>query len=136
MTDLRRMRQLMKRLPSILWEIERKEANATRVTSNITGMPRGGGGLNKTENARITLIAVKDAYREALKELEELRIDLEPNLTQLTDEDERAIMRMRYIHGYEPEKIAEAVSYHPRTVYRKLKSAERKLAAMDAKSCH
>ena len=136
MTDLRRMRQLMKRLPSILWEIERKEANATRVTSNITGMPRGGGGLNKTENARIKLIAVKDAYREALKELEELRIDLEPNLTQLTDEDERAIMRMRYIHGYEPEKIAEAVSYHPRTVYRKLKSAERKLAAMDAKSCH
>ena len=136
MTDLRRMRQLMKRLPSILWEIERKEANATRVTSNITGMPRGGGGLNKTENARIKLIAVKDAYREALKELEELRIDMEPNLTQLTDEDERAIMRMRYIHGYEPEKIAEAVSYHPRTVYRKLKSAERKLAAMDAKSCH
>lgn len=136
MTDLRRMRQLMKRLPSILWEIERKEANATYVTSSITGMPRGGGGLNKTENTRITLIAVKDAYREALKELEELRRDLEPNLMQLMDEDERAIMRMRYIHGYEPEKIAEAVSYHPRTVYRKLKSAERKLASMDNKSCH
>ena len=130
-TDLKRMRQLMKKLPSILWEIERKEANATRITSTITGMPRSGGGMNRTEEARIALIAVKDSYREAITELEKLRKDLEPNLMRLTDEDERAMMRMRYIHGYEPEKIAQAVSYHPRTVYRKLKSAERKLAALE-----
>ncbi len=130
MTDLRRMRQLMKRLPSILWEIEQKEANATRITSVITGMPRGGGGLNRSEDARLALIAVKDSYREALSELEALRHDLEQNLVFLTDEDERAIMRMRYIHGYDPEQIAQAVSYHPRTIYRKLKSAEHKLMAM------
>lgn len=135
MTDLRRMRQLMKMLPGILWEIEKKEANATRTTTSITGMPRGGGGINRSEDARILLIAVKDSYREAMKELELLRIDLEPRLEKLTDDDERAIMRLRYIHGYDPEKIAEAVSYHPRTVYRRLKSAERKLMAMKDESC-
>lgn len=135
MTDLRRMRQLMKRLPSILWEIEQKEANATRTTSNITGMPRGGGGLNKTEDARIALIAAKDSYRETMEELERLRKELEQSLLKLTDENERAMMRMRYIHGYKPEEIAEVISYHPRTVYRKLESAERKLAALDRKSC-
>ena len=138
MTDLRRMRQLMKRLPSILWEIEQKKANATRITASITGMPRGGGGMNRQEDANLALIAVKDSYREALAELEALRHELEPQLLALEDEDERAMMRMRYIYGYDPEKIAQAVLYHPRTVYRKLKSAERKLMIMDGaitKSC-
>lgn len=138
MIDLRRMRQLMKRLPSMLWEIEQKEANATRVTVSITGMPHGGGGMNRQEDANVALIAVKDSYREALAELETMRKNLDPVLSLLTDEDERAIMRMRYIHGYDPERIAQAVLYHPRTVYRKLKRAERKLMAMDdtkAKSC-
>ena len=139
MADLRRMRQLMKRLPSILWEIEQKEANATRVTTNITGMPRGGSSANRTEDANIALIDVKDAYREALAELELLRTEMEPVISKLEDEDERGIMRMRYIHGYDPEKIAQAVLYHPRTVYRKLKRAERKLIAIDnrtRKDCH
>lgn len=127
MIDLQRMRLLMKRLPNILWKIEQKEANATRITSNITGMPRGGGGLNRSEDATLALIDAKDAYREALEELEAMRKELDPYLTALQDDAERAIMRMRYIYGYDPETIADAVSYHPRTVYRKLKSAERRL---------
>lgn len=127
MIDLQRMRLLMKRLPNILWKIEQKEANATRITSNITGMPRGGGGLNRSEDATLALIDAKDAYREALEELETMRKELDPYLTALQDDAERAIMRMRYIYGYDPETIADAVSYHPRTVYRKLKSAERRL---------
>lgn len=139
MATLRRMRQLMKRIPSILWEIEQKEANATRVTTNITGMPRGGSSTNRTEDANIALIDVKDAYREALAELESLRAEMEPVISRLEDEDERGIMRMRYIHGYDPEKIAKAILYHPRTIYRKLKRAERKLIAIDnrtKKDCH
>ena len=127
MIDLQRMRQLMKRLPNILWKIEQKEANATRITSNITGMPRGGGGLNRSEDATLALIDAKDAYREALEELEDMRKELDPYLTALQDDAERAIMRMRYIYGYDPEPIADAVSYHPRTVYRKLKSADPRL---------
>lgn len=138
MIDLQRMRQLMKRLPGILWEIEQKEADATRVTTSITGMPHGDNSRNKTENATLALIIVKDAYREAISELESLRREADPLISMLTDEDERAIMRMRYIHGYDPEKIAQVVLYHPRTVYRKLKRAERKLMDIDAgqkKSC-
>lgn len=138
MLDLQRMRQLMKRLPSILWEIEQKEADATRITTNITGMPHGDSSRNKTENATLALIIVKDAYREAISELESLRREADPLISMLTDEDERAIMRMRYIHGYDPEKIAQVVLYHPRTVYRKLKRAERKLMDIDnreKKSC-
>lgn len=132
MIDFLRMRYLINKLPDILWDIEQKEANATRITSNITGMPRGGGGLNQSENAKLALIDAKDAYREALKELEEMRHELEPQLLQLEDENERAIMRLRYIYGYSPGTIAQTISYHPRTVYRYLMAAERKLA----ERCH
>ena len=128
MIDFLRMRYLINKLPDILWDIEQKEANATRITSNITGMPRGGGGLNQSENAKLALIDAKDAYREALKELEEMRHELEQELLKLEDENERAIMRMRYIYGYSPGTIAQTISYHPRSVYRYLKSAERKLS--------
>lgn len=130
MTDLRRMRQLMKRLPNILWDIERKEANATRITSTITGMPRAGGGKNREEEARILLIDAKDSYREALKELEQMREELEPKLLMLNDE-ERGVMRLRYIYGYNPEIIAKVIYAHPRTVYRRLKSAERNMMNFD-----
>lgn len=127
MVDLRRMRTLMQRLPSILWEIEKKEANATRVTSAITGMPHSNSGRNQQEDATIMLVAVKDAYRETLEELEALRKELDPLLSELEDENERAIMRLRYMYGYTPETIAQVILYHPRTVYRQLKSAEAKL---------
>ena len=44
MVNLYRMRQLMNRKTvSILWQIEQEQAKATKVTTVITGMPRGGG---------------------------------------------------------------------------------------------
>ena len=131
MIDLERMRVLMRRLPSILWEIEKKEANATRITAPITGMIYSGSSCNRQEEANIMLISVRDAYHEALDELEGLRQQLTQLLPRLDDDTERAIIRLRYIYGYDPQKIAKAISYHPRTVLRKLASAERKLMQMD-----
>ena len=131
MVDLKRMRVLMQRMPSILWEIEKKEANATRTTSPITGMVYSSNGSNRQEEANIMLISVRDAYREAIEELESLREQLKPMLPRLDDDTERAIIRLRYIYGYDPQKIAQAISYHPRTVLRKLSSAEAKLMQME-----
>lgn len=131
MVDLKRMRVLMQRMPAILWEIEKKEANATRITSPITGMVYSSNGSNRQEEANIMLISVRDAYREAIEELESLREQLKPMLPRLEDDTERAIIRLRYIYGYDPQKIAQAISYTPRTVLRKLNSAETKLMQMD-----
>ena len=131
MVDLKRMRVLMQRMPSILWEIEKKEANATRITSPITGMVYSSNGSNRQEEANIMLISVRDAYHEAFEELEALREQLKQLLPRLDDDTERAIIRLRYIYGYDPQKIAQAISYHPRTVLRKLSSAEAKLMQME-----
>ena len=131
MVDLKRMRVLMQRMPSILWEIEKKEVNATRTTSPITGMVYSSNGSNRQEEANIMLISVRDAYREAIEELESLREQLKPMLPRLEDDTERALIRLRYIYGNDPQKIAQAISYTPRTVLRKLKSAETKLMQME-----
>lgn len=132
MIDFARMRELMQIIPRALWNVEQKNANATRITSVITGMPRGSGGENRSDDAKIMLIEAKDAYREALSELEAMRTTLAPLITELESEDERGIMRLRYIHGRSISEIAGIIFAHPRTVRRKLEDAEHKIVT----KCH
>ena len=133
MIDLVKMRWLIRRVPKLLWDIEQKNAKATRITTAITGMPGGhGSSRSQTEEGAIMLAAAKDAYHEAIAELEAMRKELSPIIDTLEDPDEKAVARMRYIYGYDPDEITQAINYHPRTVYRKLKRAERKLLE---KSC-
>jgi len=126
MIDFRRMRWLMGKLDRIKWDVERKEANATRITSVITGMPRGGGG-NRQEDAYVILADVLDAYREAIQELDDMRGELIPLIDSLPDPDGRAVMRMRYLDGYHPDEIATAIRRDVRSVYRYLKRSERQI---------
>lgn len=116
----------MDKLPRIEWDLERLEANATRTTANVTGMPRGGGG-NRQEEANIALADATEAYREALEELEALRAQLRPIVDALTDINEKAIMRMRYLDGYYPKEIAAIIKRTNRSVYYSLERAERKV---------
>ena len=128
MIDLVKMRWLIRRVPKLLWDIEQKNAKATRITTVITGMPGNhSSNRSQTEDGAIMLVAAKDAYREAIAELDAMRKELAPIIDTLDDPDEKAVARMRYMHGYDPDEIAQAINYHPRTVYRKLKRAERKL---------
>lgn len=128
--DFIKMRYLMRRIPRLEWDIERKTSNATRITSVLTGMPRGGGNHSQTEDAAIMLAAVKDAYREVIEELEAMRAGLEPLIDCLEDPDEKAAMRMRYLHGMNPAEIADAIHRSDRSVYMYLKRAEKRIARM------
>ena len=128
--DFFRMRWLIRRLPKLQWDIARKQATATKVTTVITGMPRGGG-ENRQEDAVIRLAIARDAYREALDELEAMREQLSPMIDRLEDPDEKAAMRMRYLHGLSPEEIAETIHRTDRSVYIYLSRAERKITRME-----
>ena len=124
MIDFIRMRKLMRDLPNIEWDLARLNANATRVTSYITGMPRSGGG-NHQEDAYIALADATDAYRAALTELEEMREELDPMIDMLDDINDQGIMRMRYIKGYRPDEIAAILEMTRRNVYYHLSHSER-----------
>lgn len=126
MIDFVRMRWLIRRVPKLEWDIEQKTAKATKITLVLTGMPKGKG-YNTADDAKIMLIVAKDAYREVIKELETMRAELNPKIEKLTDPDEKAAMRMRYMAGYSPEWIATAIHRTPRSVYMYLRHAENRI---------
>lgn len=126
MINFYRMRYLMDRVPKLLWDTERAEANATRITSNITGMPKGGS-MNRQEDSYITLAEVRDAYREANEELTTMLAELMPQIDALDDVDEKAVMRLRYLQGRKPDEIAIMLGKSRRGVYYFLTRAERKI---------
>lgn len=126
MIDFARMRWLIRKCPRMEWEVEKKMAAATRITSCVTGMPRGGK-PNRGEDAMIALSDVEDAYHEILEELKTMRDELAPMIDQLEDPDEKAAMRMRYMQGHRPLEIAKRLYRTDRSIYIYLKRAERKI---------
>lgn len=130
MIDFLRMRELIKKLPKIQWDVEKKEANAERITSRITGMPRSGKDGNRQEDALIALADAREAYQEAIDELESMRKELLPLIDRIEDINEKAMIRMRYMKGHSIEEIAETIERDNRSVYRYLTKAEGKITDM------
>jgi len=128
MVNLYQMRQLMRKTLKVQWKIEQEEARATKITTVITGMPHGGGGHDQVADGAINISEIKAAYREVLGELQQMRDELDPLISSLENADDRAVMRLRYINGFSPEDIAEAIHRTDRSIYYYLSRAEDQLA--------
>lgn len=124
MIYLYRMRQLIRQTVKVEWRIEQEQARATKITTTITGMPRGGSQHDQVQDGAIRIAELKEAYREILSELEQMRTELDTLISQMVDADDRAVMRLRYIKGWSPEDIAEAIHRTDRSVYYYLSRAE------------
>lgn len=128
MINLYRMRQLLRQTVKVQWRIEQEEARATKITTVLTGLPRGGSLHDQVQDGAIKIAELKDAYREIMAEIEAAQAALDPLISQLKDADDRAVMRLRYIKGFSPEDIAEAIHRSDRSVYYYLSRAEDQLA--------
>lgn len=130
MISLSRMRTLIGYEQRLKWGYTRKLADATRITSVLTGMPRGSGNHSQVETGAIELSEVGRAYREVFEALEEMRAELDPLLSTLENSDDIAVMRLRYMDGYRPNEIPDAIFLSERSVYYHLNNAERLLITM------
>ena len=128
MVDLFKMRMLIRRDVKVRWRLEQEEARATKITTRLTGMPRGGKQSNQVEEGAIKISELKEAYGEILSELRMMQQELDPLISSLDNPDDRAVMRLRYIKGFSPEDIAEAIHRTPRSIYYYLARAEDQLA--------
>lgn len=124
MVDLYRMRMLIRTSTKLQWRKELEIARATKITSVITGMPRGGSMKNTVEDGAIRVAELEEAYIEVLNELRQMKAELSPMINTIGNADQRAAMRLRYIDEHRPEEIADAIPLAERTVYRYLKLAE------------
>lgn len=128
MVNLTRMQVLIRHEQRLMRKRDRVFANATKVTTVITGMPRGGSGTqSQVENGAIELAEVEESYREVFNDLKKMRTELEEMLQGLEDPDDIGIMRLRYIQGHYPEEIPELVNLSRRAMFYHLSGAEKKL---------
>ena len=130
MVNLSRMRILIGLERRLQFRYQKKLANATRITSHLTGMPRGSGNHSQVEDGAIELAEVEEAYREAREDLKVMREELEQLLTSLDDPDDIGIMRLRYVMGWDLEDIPDEVHLSRRAMFYHLSGAERKLMRM------
>ena len=130
MVNLNRMRFLIVYEQRLRFDRMKKLAKATKITTTITGMPRGSGTGNKIQDGAIELAEVEDAYREVISELMAMRTELEQLLPSLDNPDDIGIMRLRYIDGWRLQDIPDAVCLSERAIYYHLAGAERKLVRM------
>ena len=128
MVNLTRMQVLIRHEQRLMRKRDRVFANATKVTTVITGMPHGGSGTqSQVENGAIELAEVEESYREVFNDLKKMRTELEEMLQGLEDPDDIGIMRLRYIQGHYPEEIPELVNLSRRAMFYHLSGAEKKL---------
>lgn len=130
MVNLSRMRVLIGYERRLRFRYQKKLANATKVTTVLTGMPRATGNHSQVEDGAIELAEVEEAYREMLEELKTMKAELEEMLKTLDNPDDIGIMRLRYIEGMELRMIPEAVNLSERAMFYHLSGAERKLMRM------
>ena len=127
MIDFKRLRLLIREDERLQWAVEKAEARATRSSSSITGMPRGGRSGNKMEDDTIIIVELKEKHLEITTELEQQRKELERALKKVTDPNQYLALRMRYIRGKKLREIEIAMNYSERSIIRFLESGERKV---------
>ena len=128
--NLYRMRKLIRDTVKLQWRVEQEQSKATKITAVITGMPRGTDNHSKVEDGAIRLTDLQEAYDEVLGELERMRKELDPLLNDLSKADDRAVMRLRYMKGFSPEDIADAIHRTDRSIYYYLSRAENELVRL------
>ena len=109
MVNLSRMRTLIGYERRLKLRYMKKLSDATKITTQLTGMPRGSGNHSQVESGAIELAEVEEAYKEVFEELGQMRIELAPLIDTLDNDDDRGVLRLRYIDGWDLQQIPEAV---------------------------
>ena len=130
MVNLSRMRVLISYEQRLQFDRLKKFAKATKITTSITGMPRGSGMGKQVEDGAIAMMEVEKAYHEVIDELMAMRAELEELLPALDNPDDIGVMRLRYVYGLRLKDLPEAVALSERAMYYHLSGAERKLIRM------
>ena len=128
MVNLSEMSRIIKSADKVLEAIDRAEELATRTTRHIDGIPRAGRRSSLVEIGAVKAADLEEAYEETVQKVQAMRSELAVMIESLPNIDDRAIMRLRYIKGYTPERIAEGVFRSERSVFYRIQKAKEQLA--------
>ena len=103
-------RFLSLRLEGRLMYLLRLQANATKITTALTGMPRSGGlaeGSSTMENAAVKIVMFCDGLQEEIDELRQKRDQIEAVLSQVHNIQYRVVLELRYLDTMSWQEICK-----------------------------
>jgi len=115
---LRQYRHLAKEVEKLQEEINRIRSSLLPGAQVMSDMPRGGQQEDKMASVVALIVDTEEVLREKIRECIGLRLDIEHCISILPSES-RQLMRLRYIDGYEWEKICVELNYSWRHIHRK-----------------
>ena len=101
----------------LLLEQQRWRELATRVSPNLSGMPRGGGG-GGTQGAISKIVDLETEINAEIDKLVEKRKKIESVICAVEDSTLRTLLEYRYINGKKWEEIALMMGYDYRWALR------------------
>ena len=124
MVDFKRIELLQNQERKFALMVIKADARAKKVTSVITGMPRGGSSNNSQEDRMIELVAIKEIYNDVSNELKRRRDELETLIRFLDDPNENLAIQLRYLRGNTVGGVCEKMNYSETQVRRFLRRGE------------
>ena len=114
--------------------VKKIESDSGAIASGIAPkLPSGNLADSKVERLAIKLHEAAEAYRRALDEY----FEIEDRLTEIINNDltdeERDVIVSHYVLGYSFRKLSFDMNYGIATIFRRLKSAKRKIAVAFSK---
>ena len=106
---------LNQRINRLLLEQQQWRELATRVSPNLSGMPRGGGG-GGTQGAISKIIDLETEINAEIDKLVDKRKEIEGIIRAVEDSTLRALLEYRYINGKKWEEIALMMGYDYRYI--------------------
>lgn len=109
--------RINQRVNCLLLEQQRWRELATRVSPNLSGMPRGGGG-GGTQGAVAKIVDLETEINEEIDKLVDERKRIEAAIRKINDPTLRILLEYRYINGKKWEEIALMMGYDYRWALR------------------
>jgi DNA-directed RNA polymerase specialized sigma24 family protein len=116
---LSRYRGKLLEINDMMERIVRQNAQAERMTANLS--PAGGGGSGIGDNLQLCVASIcelEERQAKAIAEGMRFLLEIEDVIAELPDELWRVVLRRKYIDGQSLNKMAEALNYSEKHIKR------------------
>lgn len=110
--ELNKLHWINKEIEVLKKQKDELEARSYVKGQEITDMPFGSGGADKTADRAIAIQEIDSLYEIKLRELYVVRGRIERYINAIEDERERLVIRLRCINNMDWEDIGREMGYH------------------------
>ena len=104
-------------------ELAEERAKSTSISSPIAGTSKSSTPGDRVGNAVTRIITAEERIQEQIDQKKALKAEIHKIIDNVPNNDEKLLLRLRYINGMTWEQIAEKMNYSRQWVLKKHKQA-------------